>query len=206
MRVEFQGEWVEVQGTPYEQVGQNTFREYVGKAGFREDYSGMGFGRMQHVIKMHGERLPEAAALHLTAKQHQELNGVMEKVVDIFIEPQSLLPKRPQKHAIHLLEGVGLVNVCPYQYPHHLKSEIEKQVGEMLLSRIIRPSHSAFSSSIILVKKKNGSWRMCVDYIALNKVIVPDKFPIPVIDELLDELHEAKYFSKIDLKSGGIIK
>ena len=119
----------------------------------------------------------------------------------MFAEPTRLPPLRSHNHQIQLQEAAKPTCVKPYRYPYYQKEEIEKLVREMLKAGIIKPSQSLYSSLVLLVRKADGSWRMCVDYRALNKDTIKDKFTIPNIDELLDELNGAEMFSKLDLRS-----
>lgn len=132
----------------------------------------------------------------------EKIQKLLVEYDEIFQEPTSLPPHREHDHRIHLKEGTPPVNVRPYRYPVIQKDAIEKIVQEMLDNGVVRPSQSPFSSPIVLVKKKDGTWRLCVDYRELNKSTIKDKFPIPVIEELLDELQGSVIFSKIDLRSG----
>jgi len=128
-------------------------------------------------------------------------NICFQEFSDLFADPTGLPPKRQLDYRIHLLPDTAPVAVRPYHYPQLLKDEIECQCQEMLQQGIIRPSTSVFSSPV-LVRKKDDSWRFCVDYQALNAETVRNMFPIPVVEELLDELHGATYFTKLDLRSG----
>ena len=90
----------------------------------------------------------------------------------------------------------------PYRHPRRFKDEIEKVIKELLAMGHIRPSNNPFSSSVVLVLKKDGTMRMCIDYRALNKKTIKNRYPIPRIDKLMDELHGVVFFSKIDLRFG----
>lgn len=128
-----------------------------------------------------------------------EIQTLLIKFDALFQLPQSLPLARATNHHIHLLPQTTPVNVHPYWYSHFQKHEIELQVEMMLQKGLIQPSTSPISSPVILVRKHDGSWRFYVDYRALNVVTVKDRFLIPMIDELLDELGAACCFSKLDL-------
>ncbi|XP_042059609.1 uncharacterized protein LOC121804134 [Salvia splendens] len=130
------------------------------------------------------------------------IQQLLEEQKNIFVEPSSLPPLRSHNHKITLIPGSSPVNSRPYRHSAIQKSIIEKQVADLLKQGFIQPSSSPFSSHVVLMKKKDGTWRMCVDYKQLNKMTIKDKYPIPLIDELLEELKGAKVFSKIDLRAG----
>ncbi|XP_071728193.1 uncharacterized protein [Rutidosis leptorrhynchoides] len=133
---------------------------------------------------------------------HKGIQNLIATYSDVFEVPRSLPPKRSCDHRILLKEGSQPVNIRPYRHPPSQKDAIEVMVKELLKSGVIRPSQSPFSSPIVMVKKKDGSWRMCVDYRELNARTIKDRFPIPIIEELIDELSGSKVFTKLDLRAG----
>jgi len=131
------------------------------------------------------------------------LHPLMTAYTDLFQEPTTLPPSRgPFDNKIPLKEGASPVNLRPYRHSLRHKDIIEKLVGELLDRGVLQPSSSLFASPVVLVGKKDGTWRLCVDYRELNKFTVKDKFPIPIIKELLDELAGSAVYSKIDLRAG----
>ncbi|KAG7570699.1 Retrotransposon gag domain [Arabidopsis thaliana x Arabidopsis arenosa] len=115
------------------------------------------------------------------------------KFSDIFAEPSELPPFRGNyDHRIPLKDGTDPINQRPYRYAVSQKNEIDKMVEEMLTKGIIQPSSSPYASPVVLVKKKDGTWRLCVDYRGLNGVTIKDRFPIPLIEDLMDEVGASK--------------
>jgi len=128
-----------------------------------------------------------------------DIEALLNKYPQLFVAQQGLPPIRETDHHIPLLEGSNPVNVRPYRYPYFQKHGIERQIRDMLNEGIIQRSISAFSSLVLLVRKKDDTWRFCLDYRALNAITVKDHFPIPSINELIDKLYGKQWFSKLDL-------
>ncbi|GKB49370.1 putative reverse transcriptase domain-containing protein [Tanacetum coccineum] len=122
----------------------------------------------------------------------------------IFLAPDilGLPPTRQVKFQIDLIPGAAPVARAPYRLTPSEMKELSEQLKELSDKGFIRPSSSPWGAPVLFVKKKNGSFRMCIDYRELNKLMVKNRYPLPRIDDLFDQLQGSSVYSKIDLRSG----
>ena len=125
---------------------------------------------------------------------------VVQEFVDVFLEEvPGLPPKRDVDFTIELIPGATPVSRAPYRMSVPELTELKMQLQELLDKNYIRPSVSPWGAPVLFVKKKDGTFRMCIDYHQLNKLTIKNKYPLPRIDELFDQVKGATVFSKIDL-------
>ncbi|GAU44250.1 hypothetical protein TSUD_399960 [Trifolium subterraneum] len=128
---------------------------------------------------------------------------IIREYLDVFSEEiNSLPPEREIEFSIDLVPGSQPISIAPYRMSPLELRELKSQLEELLQKHFIRPSVSPWGAPVLLVKKKDGTMRLCIDYRQLNKVTIKNKYPLPRIDDLLDQLRGATIFSKIDLRSG----
>lgn len=134
--------------------------------------------------------------------EHIKDKEIGKEIVDLV---KKYKPNKTESTGIEmkiLLSNEEPIYESPRRLPLPERREVEKQVDQWLKEGIIRHSSSDFASAVVLVKKKDSTYRMCVDYRKLNRKIIKDRFPLPLIDDVLDKLHHAKVFSTLDLKNG----
>ena len=116
--------------------------------------------------------------------------------------PKTLPPRREIDHKIELLPGSVAPAQAPYRMAPKELAELRRQLNELLEAGLIQPSKAPYGAPVLFQKKQDGSLRMCVDYRALNKVTVKNKYPVPLVQDLMDRLSKASWFTKLDLRSG----
>ncbi|MCO5569414.1 hypothetical protein L7F22_023126 [Adiantum nelumboides] len=134
-----------------------------------------------------------------------ELSNFLNQFQDVFIDdiPGELPPKRgDDDHMIELIPRSLPPNKPPYRVSQAQQEEIMRLVNELVEKGMVRPSSSPFCSPLLLVQQNDGTYRMCVDYRELNRITIKNRFPVPRVEDLFDELQGSTYFSRIVLKSG----
>jgi hypothetical protein len=128
-----------------------------------------------------------------------EDHEVLKEFKDVFQEVPGLPLRRDIDFSINLMPGTTPVSKAPFRMSTLELKELQLQLEELLKKGYIRPSVSPWGAPVLFVKKKDGTLRLCIDFRQLNKVTVKNKYPLPRIDDLFDQLNDAKIFSKIDL-------
>jgi hypothetical protein len=129
--------------------------------------------------------------------------SVVEEFMDVFPEElPGMPPEREVEFYIDLIPGTAPIAKRPYRMAPTELAELKLQIADLQQKGYICPSSSPWGAPVLFVSKKDGSMRMCIDYRSLNEVTIKNKYPLPRIDDLFDQLQGAKYFSKIDLRFG----
>jgi hypothetical protein len=159
------------------------------------------------VTKLYLPELEEEAYHHLSVDDNEsnpiEAIRIVLEFLDVFPEElPGMPPERKVEFAIEIIPGTAPISRRAYRVSGSKLVELKKQIDELLEKGYIRPSTSPWAASVLFVEKKDGTKRMCIDYKALNEVTVKNKYPLPQIEDLFDQLRGASVFSKIDLRSG----
>ncbi|GJT77518.1 putative nucleotidyltransferase, ribonuclease H [Tanacetum coccineum] len=158
------------------------------------------------VLRVLGEKPEEKMRQLMSAKakeKKQEEIMVVRDFLEVFPDDLSGLPPvREIEFRIELIPGATPVAKSPYRLAPSELEELSGQLKELQDKGFIRPSSSPWGAPVLFVKKKDGSFRMCIDYRELNKLTIKNRYPLPRIDDLFDQLQGSQYFSKIDLRSG----
>ncbi|XP_054814737.1 uncharacterized protein LOC129315194 [Prosopis cineraria] len=193
--------WLEGKMCKLQAMPSNTLRVVQPKRVEIKDFSTNQVFLLQLIPK--GREKVEIFSVQTCTEIPEAINSTLQGFPNLFEAPKGLPPfHEGHDHSIVLQEGTNPVNLKPYRYPSAQKDVIEGLVKELLHTGVIQESSSPFSAPIVLVKKKDGIWRMCIDYRELNKKTVKNQYPIPLVEDLFDELSVAKWFTKLDLRAG----
>ncbi|UYV65175.1 K02A2.6-like [Cordylochernes scorpioides] len=138
---------------------------------------------------------------HLPSVQQKELNQLLKENQALFSQHETDIGRIAVQHKIHTIEHPP-ISCRPYRRPLAEYDEIKRQVEELSKKGLIRESQSPWAFPVVLVSKKDGSQRMCIDYRKLNAITIDDKQPLPYIQDMFDRLHNAKYFTTLDIAWG----
>ncbi|GJT01750.1 putative reverse transcriptase domain-containing protein [Tanacetum coccineum] len=198
--------------------GQNMARAYTTgnnkKRGVRDSHylkidgeNELGFERLKYEIERLSERFLEFVGVFIAEDKSEERRledvPIVQEFPEVFPEDLSgLPPARQVEFHIDLVYGAAPVARAPYRLAPAKMQELSTQLQELSDRGFIRPSSSPWGAPVLFVKKKDGSFRMCIDYRELNKLTVKNRYPLPRIDDLFDQLQGSRVYSKIDLRSG----
>ena len=157
------------------------------------------------VLRPASDAAPAAAAAATSTPDDPDVAKLLHEYADVFPDklPNELPPARGVEHAIELKLGSRPPPVRPLRQQSAKDSTIiDEFIKKNVASGVLRPSQSAYGSMLVIVKKKDGTPRVCVDYRALNDITVKNKYPLPLMDELFDRVQGAQYFSSIDRRDG----